>query len=99
MDLGAGVAAPLSVSVWCADAGDLRAIKCHADPPWLVPAGSAIAAPFARTSFATVNDIRGMRWEGFVRQLMRIVTWRPNQPAMLRWLEAFALFGIALAIR
>jgi hypothetical protein len=31
--------------------------------------------------------------------LLRIVSWRSNQPAMIRWLAAFALFGVALAAR
>jgi two-component sensor histidine kinase len=31
--------------------------------------------------------------------LLRIVSWRSNQPAIIRWLAVFALFGVALAAR
>lgn len=32
-------------------------------------------------------------------RLTRILSWRSRQPTLIRWLEAVALFGIALAIR
>ena len=34
-----------------------------------------------------------------MRRVMRLLAWRSNQPALIRWLEAFALFGVALAGR
>ena len=39
------------------------------------------------------NGPRGMRW------LTRILRWRWRQPPLVRWVEAFGLFGIALIIR
>ena len=37
--------------------------------------------------------------ESLMQWLMRIMSWQSKQPALIRWLEALALFGVALAAR
>ena len=34
-----------------------------------------------------------------MRRVVRVSAWQWRQPTLIRWLEAGALFGIALAIR
>jgi two-component sensor histidine kinase len=44
--------------------------------------------------------VQAFAWEGGVLSwILRILAWRSDQPFLIRWLEAFALFAAAFALR
>lgn len=55
--------------------------------------------PHSTAVLVAMPNATGTVVEGNMQWLLRIVSWRSNQPAMIRWLAAFALFGVALAAR
>src|SRR5882757_6643903 len=47
----------------------------------------------------TSSAMRGRGWGIKMNWLMRIIAWRSKQPAIIRWLAVFGLYGVALAAR